>query len=149
MKITGPNKTGATGKTDKSKKNAAGDGSFKTLLSGGDAGASDGASSVGLSAGITSIDSLLAAQAAEDPTERATRKRMVHRATGLLDKLEEMRLGLLTGTLSVGQMLDLANVISTHRERIADPELTALLDEIDLRAQIELAKLEMAKSHLR
>lgn len=149
MKINGPSKTGAAGKSDKTKKSGSADGSFKTMLSSGDSSAADGAASVGLSAGITSIDSLLAAQAAEDPTERAARKRMIHRATGLLDKLEEMRLGLLTGTLSVGQMLDLANVISSHRERIADPELTALLDEIDLRAQIELAKLEMAKSDLR
>lgn len=149
MKINGPQKTGGASKTDKAKSKNTGDGTFKTMLDSGGADASESASSVGLSAGVTAIDSLLAAQASEDPTERQARKRMIKRADSLLDKLDEIRMGLLTGTISVGKMLDIANVIANHRERIADPELTALLDEIDLRAQIELAKLEMAKSQLR
>jgi len=36
-------------------------------------------------------------------------------------------------------------MIAVNRERINDPELAYLLDEIDLRAQVELAKLEAAK----
>lgn len=148
MEIKGPGKLGGPDKAGKNKKANKADGSFKTLLNAGEGEGARNASSVGLSQGVTAIDSLLAAQASEDPTERATRGRMIKRANTLLDHLEDMRMRLLTGTITVAQMVDIANVISTHRERITDPELTAILDEIDLRAQIELAKLEKAKTQL-
>jgi hypothetical protein len=32
-------------------------------------------------------------------------------------------------------------MIETHRERVTDPELAEILDAIDLRARVELAKL--------
>jgi hypothetical protein len=51
---------------------------------------------------------------------------------------------MLTGTLTVGNLLDIADVVASHRERIGDPQLAGLLDEIDLRAQIEIAKMKMA-----
>ncbi|HPF78465.1 MAG TPA: flagellar assembly protein FliX [Alphaproteobacteria bacterium] len=38
----------------------------------------------------------------------------------------------------------MADVVASHREKINDPKLTALLDEIDLRAQIEIAKMRKA-----
>jgi hypothetical protein len=41
-------------------------------------------------------------------------------------------------------LLDVADVVASHRERINDPQLSSLLDEIDLRAQIEIAKMRMA-----
>jgi hypothetical protein len=41
-------------------------------------------------------------------------------------------------------MIDIADVVASHRERLKDPMLSSLLDEIDLRAQIEIAKMQMA-----
>ena len=41
-------------------------------------------------------------------------------------------------------MIDVADVVASHRERIHDPALTAVMDEIDLRAQVELAKMRAA-----
>jgi hypothetical protein len=41
-------------------------------------------------------------------------------------------------------VIDLADVVASHRERVSDPKLTAILDEIDLRAQIEIAKARKA-----
>lgn len=93
---------------------------------------------------IAHIDTLLAVQEAENPTERAAKKRMRKRADDLLDELEHMRLGLLTGTLTLGHVIDIADVVAQHREKIMDPGLTAVLDEIDLRAQIELAKMRLS-----
>ena len=147
MRIDGPGKSQNVDKSKSTKKAASGDSSFKTLLDAGSDGAEE-TSSVGVSAGISTIDGLLAVQAAEDPAERQSRQRMKQRADKLLTMLDDMRMGLLNGTVNIGQMVDLANVVSTHREKIADPELTAILDEIDLRAQIELARLEVAREKL-
>ena len=93
---------------------------------------------------IAGIDALLVAQESEDPASRASRQRMRIRAEKILAALETMRLALLSGHLRVGHMIDIADVIASHRERIMDPALTQLMDDIDLRAQVELAKLRGA-----
>lgn len=38
------------------------------------------------------------------------------------------------------QLLELAHLAASQRREIGDPRLASLLDEIDLRAQVELAK---------
>ncbi len=40
-------------------------------------------------------------------------------------------------------MIDVADVVATHRDKIDDPGLTAIMDEIDLRAQVEIAKMRV------
>lgn len=91
---------------------------------------------------IAQVDALLAIQGAEDPTARASRGRMRRRADTILSALEKVRMAMLGGTLTVGHMIDIADVVASHREKISDPALTALMDEIDLRAQVELAKMK-------
>lgn len=140
MKIEGPSKTSQTSSTKKKGAVGGGDSSFGDLLS---SGTSEAAPSGGAGP-VTRVDMLLMAQAVEDPTEGAARRRMQERADNILKELDEIRVALLTGTLSVGHLLDIADVIASHRERIMDPRLTALLDEVDLRAQIEIAKMRMA-----
>ena len=53
-------------------------------------------------------------------------------------------MAMLGGSLTVGHMVDMADVVASHREKIADPALTAIMDEIDLRAQVELAKMRVS-----
>lgn len=137
MKIEGPNRTGATSSTKGKGKTSSADGSFGDLLTGG----VKETRSAAATHSIASIDSLLAAQSVEDPTERAARKRMQVRADNILNELDNMRIALLSGTLTVGHIIDIADVVAAHREKIMDPRLHAVLDEIDLRAQIEIAKL--------
>lgn len=96
---------------------------------------------------IAALDVLLALQGAEDPTERATRGRMAARAQLVLDGLERLRVRMLAGTLTVGHMIDVADVVASHREKIRDPQLSTVMDEIDLRAQVELAKMRQALDH--
>lgn len=140
MKVEGPNSTRQTAGTSRKGKISDGGGGFGDFMS---EGTTESAGS-GATHSIAHIDTLLAVQEAENPTERATRKRMKKRADDLLDELERMRLGLLTGTLTVGHVIDIADVVAQHREKIMDPRLTAVLDEIDLRAQIELAKMRLS-----
>ncbi|MES2729287.1 MAG: flagellar assembly protein FliX [Pseudomonadota bacterium] len=143
MKITGP---GATDKTTATRRSQgagkAGAAGFSDLL-GGAEDVSEAAPSAATHA-IANIDSLLAAQASDDPADRASRGRMMGRADNVLDALEGVRRSILAGTLTVGQVVDIADVVASHREKIADPQLTALLDEVDLRAQIEIAKMAQA-----
>ncbi|MHB1110005.1 MAG: flagellar assembly protein FliX [Devosia sp.] len=83
------------------------------------------------------IDALLALQSAEDPALK--RKKQVRRATALLDTLEEVKADLLVGRISEGRLYQLMALIGQARER-GEPQLDALLDDIELRARVELAK---------
>jgi len=142
MKIQGPSETGKTSATKKSEKTSrTGSTGFSSLIGADEAEAPAHAAA---SSSIAGIDALLMAQEADDPTERSARKRMHKRADDLLKELDKIRIGMLTGTLSVGNLIDIADVVASHRERLKDPQLASLLDEIDLRAQIEIAKMRMA-----
>ena len=136
MKIQGPSKSGNTSKTDKAKKTGKTDGTFDSMVA--KAGQASGAAAT---QSIAKVDALLAVQATESATERTTRRKMVDRSDRILRQLDHLRLGILTGNLSLGDVLNIADVVASHRETIDDPNLTAVLDEIDLRAQIEVAKL--------
>ncbi len=140
MKVEGPNRTSQTDQTRKKDKASSGDGSFGKMVGTDETQEASGA---GASQSIASIDTLLALQGADDPAQRAARKRMRHRADTLLSELDRIKMGLLNGTLTVGHVIDIADVVASHREKIMDPQLTAILDEIDLRAQIELAKMRL------
>lgn len=143
MKITGTDSTNKTSGTKKSgKTGATGSAQFGSMIGGAsEAEAPAHAAATGVIAGI---DALLAAQEVDDPAGRAARKRMRARGEDVLKQLDKVRLGMLTGTLSVANLMDIADVVATHRENINDPQLSSLLDEIDLRAQIEIAKMRMA-----
>lgn len=140
MKIEGPSKTGGTKKAGKAKQAGKTDSSFGDMVT----QASQGASSVSPAQAVTRVDALLSIQGVDSATEGAARRRMHHRADAILTQLDELKLTLLGGGLTVGQVVNIADMVASHREAINDPEMTALLDEIDLRAQIELAKIRKA-----
>jgi len=140
MKIEGPGRAQATDKS-RGKGKVSGDGRFGSMMDEGGPQETSGATAT---QSIASIDSLLALQEADDPAQRAARKRMRARGDDLLKELDKIRLGLLSGTLTIGHVIDIADVVASHREKVTDPELTAILDEIDLRAQIELAKMRFS-----
>lgn len=140
MKVEGPSRSQQSEQAKKKDKVSSGGSSFSSMV----AGESGGAQEAGATHSIANIDVMLAAQGAESPTERAARKRMRARADTILNELDRIKTGLLTGTLTVGHVIDIADVVAAHREKIMDPRLTAILDEVDLRAQIELAKMRVA-----
>lgn len=83
------------------------------------------------------IGALLALQAVEDPT--AGRKRQLRRGRSLLDILDALKADLVTGKVSEGHLNQLMLIVGQARER-GEPGLDALLDDIELRARVELAK---------
>ncbi|MDD3371253.1 MAG: flagellar assembly protein FliX [Alphaproteobacteria bacterium] len=93
------------------------------------------------SAGITGtsgISGILGVQEVEDALDHASKGRL--RAEDILDRLEDLRIELLSGTISKEKLLQLSRIVSTRRASIKDPRLAEILDAIDLRAQVELAK---------
>jgi hypothetical protein len=70
---------------------------------------------------------------------------MLDRADQVLDALQEVHTGLLSGTLSVSQLNDVSRRVSERREKVNDPRLAGILDEVELRAKVELAKMELAR----
>ena len=85
------------------------------------------------------IDGLLALQGIEeDPIER--RKRSVQRGRGALDVLDELKLGLLSGSLDASTVSRLRDAAANLKSSSGDPGLDAVLSEIELRVEVELAK---------
>ncbi|MGZ3401910.1 MAG: flagellar assembly protein FliX, partial [Phenylobacterium sp.] len=56
--------------------------------------------------------------------------------------LGQIKVGLLEGELSSGDLDRLRRAIRDERDATEDPGLEAVLDEIELRAAVEMAKLE-------
>ena len=117
-----------------------GGGDFATALH-EESSATGGHGAVGGAVGIGGVSTVLALQAAPDSTERRARRKAVERGDAMLDSLEEIRLGLLLGTIPLGRLEQLAQMVRARREQVNDPRLTAILDDIELRAAVELAKL--------
>jgi hypothetical protein len=85
------------------------------------------------------IDALLALQGIEeDPTER--RKRSVQRGRGALDVLDDLKLGLLSGNFDSSTVSRLREAAASLKTSSGDPGLDAVLSEIELRVEVELAK---------
>ncbi|MEP3525872.1 MAG: flagellar assembly protein FliX [Hyphomicrobiales bacterium] len=87
---------------------------------------------------VAHLDVLLALQGVEDST--SGKKRTAEQGFDLLDRLEEMQLGLLTGRLSATQVTRISQKIS-NLGRTGDEKLDSILSDIDMRARVELAKL--------
>ena len=85
------------------------------------------------------IDALLAMQGIEeDPVER--RKRSVQRGKGALDVLDALKIGLLSGNFDASTVSRLRDAAANLKSTSGDPGLDAVLSEIELRVEVELAK---------
>lgn len=134
MRITG-NKpvTGVQGRG--ARKKAASDGSAFTPAMGDDAPQSSAMSG---GAAIQGMDALLTLQEIVDEPDR--RSKATKRGHVLLDGLEAMRTDLLGGFVKEGRLEALSHELSEH-ESSGDPDVDSVIDEIELRVKVELAKL--------
>jgi len=88
---------------------------------------------------VGGIEALMALQGLEDVTER--RKRAVRKGKGALDALDGLKAAMLSGTLDQGTLSRLQAISSELKELTGDHGLDGVLAEIDLRVQVEIAKL--------
>ena len=89
---------------------------------------------------IGGIDALIALQGIEEPAER--RRRAVARGRTALDALDELKIGLLAGEFDAGTLVRLRSSLSGLKDGSGDPILDSVLAEIELRVEVELAKME-------
>ncbi len=111
-------------------------------------GAEAGAARAGASAGtagaatLAGLDAVLMLQTETDtPQER--RRRSVRRGHDLLDGLDRLKAALLGGRVAVRDLRAIAGRLGERGTESGDPRLDGLMAEIELRAAVELAKLEM------
>jgi len=135
MKVTGPGRVGPTTGGKSTKKAEAAPGFADLLRTGGAATTAPVAPATGPAA----VDALLALQEVPDSTQR--RSAGLKRGRMLLDGLDELRHGLLAGSISPARVQNLLQSVRAERLDVDDSGLRAVLDEIELRAQVELAKM--------
>lgn len=132
MRIETNNRTGSVGRSGSAGRTGSG---VDFVPAGGDAPAR--VASATPVAGMTGLDAILALQAVGGPLEG--KKKAIRRGKSLLDTLDEIKADLLIGRVSADKLDALVATLSDIRERSL-PGLDALLDDIDLRVRVELAK---------
>jgi hypothetical protein len=88
---------------------------------------------------IAGIDALVALQGVDDPAER--RRRAVRGGRAALDALDALKLALVSGSLDLPAVNRLKAAAAELAADSGDRELDSVLAEIDLRLQVEIAKL--------
>jgi len=87
------------------------------------------------------VDSILTVQAMQDSGDQESRKQSKQYGLELLDRLDEIRDGLLIGAIPKDKLMELAQSMRQQRRQSDDPQLNQIIDEIELRAEVEIAKL--------
>ena len=142
MKVEGPSKSGGVkGPSKTGGKSAAGGASFSGMLSGPDEVAGKGG--VSGAGSVAPLDAILALQGMDGVNNEENTKRAKKRGVEMLDMLDQIRIDLLTGGVPQNRLDNLQRMINSQRDEVMDPHLRAVLDEIDLRVQVELAKFSM------
>ena len=90
---------------------------------------------------ISSVDAVVAMQEVTD--DNKDERRVKNRASLILDKLEDIRMGLLLGQIPKSKLEELSKILKVARENSVDSNLLEIIDDVELRAKIELAKLEI------
>ena len=90
---------------------------------------------------ISSVDAVVGLQeiTGDNTDERGAK----NRANLILDKLEDIRMGLLLGQIPKTNLEELSKILILARENSIDSNLLEIIEDIELRAKIELAKLEI------
>ena len=90
---------------------------------------------------ISSVDAVVGLQeiTGDNTDERGAK----NRANLILDKLEDIRMGLLLGQIPKTNLEELSQILILARENSIDSNLLEIIEDIELRAKIELAKLEI------
>lgn len=103
------------------------------------------AAGLGAPAMLAGLDAILTLQAAEDaPQDR--RRRLAKRGHDLLDGLDRLKAALLGGRVATQDLQAIAGRLAERAGSSGDPRLDGLILDIELRAAVELAKLEALRA---
>jgi len=104
-------------------------------------------SQIGELSGVTAVGSILAAQEVEtaDDGQQKSRRKLQEYGEDILDQLEEIKKDLVIGGIPKGHLANLAQSLRMKKSKIDDPVLIKIIDDIELRASVELAKYTQKK----
>ena len=136
MRITSIESKPTADRSRATRRTAAGSAAFGQCLA--EAVAADGASALERA---SAPDALFTIQEVDTATDRRSRGRAIRRADVLLDQLSDLQADLLAGAVPAGRLQGLTKMLRAEREGVDDPRLRDLIDEIELRAEVELAKV--------
>ena len=77
----------------------------------------------------------------DDEEQKQIRKKLRRRAEELIEKLEEIRDGLLSGQISKDKLIEISRMVKAQHPSSDDLRLQEILSDIELRVEVELAKL--------
>ena len=86
------------------------------------------------------LTALLGVQEIDPDEHRPAREAAARYGGDILDRLEQLRIDVLEGRLPTARLAALAHALRADRRLSEDPRLDALIEEIELRAQVEIAK---------
>ncbi len=90
---------------------------------------------------LSGVDAIFAAQMADNIEEKEKRKKLIKKAYTLLDCLTDIRDALLVGQISMQKLIDISRLVKEQKEICEDKKLLDIIAEIELRVEVELAKL--------
>lgn len=93
------------------------------------------------SAELVGLDAILALQGSGDDAAQDRRNALRQHGESILDQLDGLRSDLLLGRISRTNLIALAQHLRTRPLLTGDARLDTVLGEIELRAEVELAKL--------
>lgn len=113
------------------------DGAFATTLA-----ATGGDRSTGTAA-PPAVRALIGVDTVETATDRRSRGLAIQHGEDILDQLGSLQRDILAGSVSPARLLTLTQTLRSKAESgTLDPRLAEVMAEIELRAEVELAKLE-------
>lgn len=139
MKVT---KTGGAKEASSSRKAAkpsADDGAFVEALRG--ASGPEAAEVAQPTGGVGSVSGIFAVEQAQDATDHRSRGLMMEYGNDLIDQLDRIRMGLVTGGISKDRLQDIARRLRERKITSDDPRLNDLIQDVELRVEVEIAKL--------
>lgn len=98
-------------------------------------------SAIAETSGVNPVGAIWAAQEINDDFEQEARRHLAKRGGEILDRLDEIRHDLLIGAIPKERLSNLAQSLRAKRATVSDPRLLEIIDEIELRAEVEIAKL--------
>ena len=90
---------------------------------------------------VGNVDALFSVQEAPDAIDPRSRKQAITYGEDLLRRLDELKLGVLNGSMPKEKLTDLAQYLRQKRQSSDDLLLNEIITEIELRAEVEIAKL--------
>jgi flagellar motor switch/type III secretory pathway protein FliN len=116
---------------------------FSEALS--EASATADATSIAEASGSVALGGVGALLGAQEVSEKElSQQKLIKNSQLTLDSLAQLRDAMLNGNLPIATIRQLEKTLQQERNQTLDPRLSAVLDDIELRVSVELAKLEMS-----